>query len=242
MAGRGRNGRGGGAGRGNNYTNNAGGRGRVGRGAVRTKTVRTGLNKELEGNIFDLGERSSADLMRTTQIKIAQYIGSLYGGDIMGELETKVEFIAPAPTYPVSAESRRVKHETMVRAQQQNELQSLQRKLARVQNTLRTIPITEVDEIDKLEEQLSEVERKILQVEYDQSTEVSLPLSEEEKGEWRNSQKAYSDRVTKHQSNQQKAYAVIIGQCTQRLQDKMHDDMQWEMVNKNQKPLELYSD
>ena len=79
-----------GGGRGNN--NNNSGHGRGGRGTIRTRTVKTGLNKELEGNIFDLGERSSADLMRTTQIKIAQYIGSLYGGDIMGELETKTEF------------------------------------------------------------------------------------------------------------------------------------------------------
>ena len=59
-----------------------------------------GLNKELEGNIFDLGERSSADLMWTTQIKIAQYIESLYSGDIMGELKTKKEFVALAPEYP----------------------------------------------------------------------------------------------------------------------------------------------
>lgn len=58
-----------------------------------------GLKKELEGNIFDLRERSSANLMRVTQIKIAQYVGSLYSGDIMGELETKKEFITPKPDY-----------------------------------------------------------------------------------------------------------------------------------------------
>ena len=79
MAGRGRGGRGGG--RNSNNNNNSGrGTGRGGRGSItRTRTVKTGLNKELEGNIFDLGERSSADLMRNTQIKIAQYIGSMYG-------------------------------------------------------------------------------------------------------------------------------------------------------------------
>ena len=40
-------------------------------------------------------------------------------------------------------------------------------------------------------DQLSEVKRKILQVEYDVSSEVELPLMEEEKGEWRQNQKAY---------------------------------------------------
>ena len=83
-----------------NNNNNAGRSGRGGRGVTRTRVVKTGLNKELEGNIFDLGERSSAELMRNTQIKIAQYIGSLYGGDIMGELETKKEFVAAALEIP----------------------------------------------------------------------------------------------------------------------------------------------
>ncbi len=102
MTGRGKGGRGGKGARGDN----SGGRGgRKGHGAThRTRSAKTGLTKDLEGHIFDLGDRSSADLMRTTQIKIAQYVGSLYGGDIMGELETKTEFVAPTPKYPESAE------------------------------------------------------------------------------------------------------------------------------------------
>ncbi len=239
MAGRGRGGRGGnGAGRGDS---NSGRGGRGGRGTTRTRTVRMGLTKELEGNIFDLGERSSADLMRTTQIKIAQNIGSLYGGDIMGELDTKKEFSAPSPEYPQSAELRRQDYETMIRAQQASAIDSLRQRQLRLRNQLATIPITEIDEIDRLEEQLSEVDIKILRANYDTSTDVELPLTEEEKGEWRQSQKAYGDRVAKHILNQQKAFAIIIRQCTQRLQDKLHDDLQWDAVNKNQKPLELYT-
>ena len=126
MAGRNRAARGGNAGRSNNNNTSAGGRG--GRGIARGRTIRTGLNKELKGNIFDLGERSSADLMRTTQIKIAQYIGSLYGGDIMGELETKKEFVAPTPDYPQSAKQKQAGYENMIRAQQNNALISLKRK------------------------------------------------------------------------------------------------------------------
>jgi hypothetical protein len=67
--------------------------------------------RPLEGNIFDLGERSLADLMRTTQIKIAQYIGSMYGGDIMGKLETKTEFVTPTPEYPQSAKTKQAGYE-----------------------------------------------------------------------------------------------------------------------------------
>jgi hypothetical protein len=36
--------------------------------------------------------------------------------------------------------------------------------------------------------------------------------------------KAYGERVQKHLLNQQKAFAIILGQCMQRLKDKMHDN------------------
>ncbi len=105
MAGRGRGGRGGG--RNNNNPGCGGGGSRGGHGITRTRVIKTGLTKELEGNIFNLGERSSADLMRNTQIKISQYIGSMYGGDIMGELEKKKEFVTPPTEYPQTALARK---------------------------------------------------------------------------------------------------------------------------------------
>ncbi len=101
--------------------------------AAAAEGVEIGLTKELDSNIFDLGERLSADLMRTTQIKIAQYIGSLYGGDIMGELDMKTEFVTPPPTYPESAEARRPRYEKLKREQQDNKLKQLSRKKMRIQ-------------------------------------------------------------------------------------------------------------
>ena len=229
-------------GRGSNNNTSSGRGGRGGRGNItRGRVVKTGLNKDLEGNIFDLGERSSADLMRTTQIKIAQYIGTLYGGDIMGELETKTEFVAAAPEYPQTVKDKKSKHETMVRANQKNTLATLQKKQKRLETKIKALPSTDVDALDKLEEQLAEVENDIRKTEYEIDSEVEIPMTEEEKGEWRQSMKAYGDRCTKHVQNQQKAFAIIIGQCTQRLQDKLHDDAQWEKINKDQKPLELYT-
>ena len=114
MAGR-RPARGQGGRSGNNNSTSGGRGGRGGRGNItRGRVVKTGLNKDLDGNIFDLGERSSADLMRTTQIKIAQYIGSLYGGDIMGELQTKTEFVAVMPEYPQSVKDKQTRYEDMI--------------------------------------------------------------------------------------------------------------------------------
>jgi len=110
MTGRGR-GRGGNAGHGNNNNNGRGGRGR---GGIRPKSTKTGVTKELEGNIFDLVEKSLADLMRTTQIQIAQYVGSLYGGDIMGELQMKKEFVALLAVYHETATACMPAYEALV--------------------------------------------------------------------------------------------------------------------------------
>ncbi len=140
MAGRGRGGRGGGCNNdNNNNSNNSGRGGRGGRGVTRMRVVKTGLNKEFEGNIFDLGERSSADLMHNTQIKIAQYIGSLYGGDIMSELKTKKEFVATPTDYSQTAMERKADYVNMIRVQQTNALASLRRKKERLRYRLQLL-------------------------------------------------------------------------------------------------------
>ena len=83
-------------------------------------------------------------------------------------------------------------------------------KQSRIKIQIGTTDPADVEEIDKLKDQLSEIENKILRAEYDLHNDVELPLTEEEKGEWRLSQKAYSEQVTKHLLNQQKAFAIII--------------------------------
>jgi hypothetical protein len=55
---------------------------------------------------------------------------------------------------------------------------------------LASTPREELDEIDTLEDKLSGVKNDIIREEYKANAEVELPLTEEEKGEWRQSQKA----------------------------------------------------
>ena len=114
----------GGRGSGNNQKNST--TGRKGRGGGnRSRPTKAGLNKDLEGNVFDLGKQSPADFLQTTQIKIAQYIGSQYGGDIMGELEMKKECIALPPQYPTIAIQRQPDYKNMIWKQQNNNLVKL---------------------------------------------------------------------------------------------------------------------
>ena len=127
----------------------------------------------------------------------------------------------------------------MIRAQQHKALGRLRKKEQRLR--LQIPNITDNKELNKLEEELSEVEIKLLQAKYIIKADVELPLTDEEKGKWRQSQKAHGKQAQKHLLNQQKAFAITIGQCTQQLQDKLHEDSQWETINSNQKPLELFS-
>ena len=41
--------------------------------AATTKSAQKGLCAELEGNVFDIGQRKSADLLQTTLEKLIQY-------------------------------------------------------------------------------------------------------------------------------------------------------------------------
>jgi hypothetical protein len=63
------------------------------------KMSKVGLCKELENNIFNYGVPNAANLMRTTQEKIRQYVGIKYGEDIANELVNKVTVTIPPPVY-----------------------------------------------------------------------------------------------------------------------------------------------
>ena len=235
-------GRGGGAGRGINNNNTPAGRGGRGNYRFKSSSQKIGLNKELEGNIFDLGERSSADLMRTTQIKIAQYVGAHYSGDIMAELQTKAEFVVPPPEFPATAKARQPVYEAMIRAKQSNNLAKVERRKLRIQADIAALPQPpDQDALENLEDRLYDIENEILQIRYEQGMDVSVPLEDAESVEYKRAEKAYGDRLNKHQLNQQKAFALIVGQCTQRLQEKLHNDPKWDAINSSQKPLELYT-
>jgi hypothetical protein len=85
--GRGHGGRGGRSrGRGQNYT-----------GSV--NAARKGICTNLGTNVFDYGQKSAADQMRTLWEKLAQYVGTNYGQDISNELQNKINVILLDPVH-----------------------------------------------------------------------------------------------------------------------------------------------
>jgi len=103
---------------------NPGGRGRGGKNAVRssttttTKSTQKGLCAELEGNVFDIGQRASADLHRTTLEKVIQFVGTKYGEDIADEIESQTLSTLAAPQHTAEVLRKHAAKTTLKRTQQ----------------------------------------------------------------------------------------------------------------------------
>jgi hypothetical protein len=152
------NGRGQGRGRGTGYTS-------------KPRTSKVGLCKELENNVFDYGIPNAADLMRTTQEKIRQYVGIKYGEDIANELVNKVTVTISPPVYSTAILLRHQEWERHVRRKQVNMRTALDTKLAQLQTAS---GIQDAVAIAKVENQVDDIA-------YHQGQEVPYNLTDSEK-------------------------------------------------------------
>jgi hypothetical protein len=94
--------------------------------------LKVGLCKELESNIFDYGVLNAANLTRTTQEKIGQYVAIKYGEDIANKLTNKTTVTIPPPVYSTAILLRHQEWERHVRRKQKNMRTALDAKLAQL--------------------------------------------------------------------------------------------------------------
>ncbi len=87
---------------------------------------------------------------------------------------------------------------------------------------------------------IAEVENQVEDVAYHQGQEVPYNLTDSEKLEYGNKSKTHSQRIANLEKHCGNVYALIYGQCSQILQDKMKQDKNWATVSISYKPLELY--
>ncbi len=225
------------AGRSGRLSSGRSGSGGQGRGSAysnKPRTTKVGLCKELDSNVFDYGVHNAADLMRTTQEKIVLYVGAKYGEDIANELNNKATMTIPPPAYSAAIVARHQQWEVLVRKKQNNMLAALRNKLIKLeaerdQNT----------DIDYSIE-IAELENEIDEAVYEQSQDVPYKLTQAKVLEYSNEFKLHSHRVANLEKHRGIVYLLIIGQCTQILQDKMKQDQRWNAVSASYKPLDLY--
>ncbi len=87
---------------------------------------------------------------------------------------------------------------------------------------------------------IAKVKNQVEDIAYHEGQEVPCNLTDSEKLEYRNKSKMHSQRVITLEKHRGYVYALIYGQCTQILQDKMKQDKNWVTVSVSYKPLELY--
>ena len=84
------------------------------------------------------------------------------------------------------------------------------------------------------------LENTIAKGEYESNADVPIIMADSEKTQSINEWRTYGERnaqLTKHRGQ---GFSLIIGQCTQLLQDKMIQDTEWNVVSTSNNPLKLF--
>ena len=220
--GRGNSGRGGrGRGRGQNYTGAA-------------NAPKRGLCTTLGTNVFDYGHKAAADQMRTSWEKLVQYVGTNYGQDISNELQNKITVTLAEPVHTPEVLARHATREQLIRTGQANIQRARQAQLF----ILRAAVATATDPEAPMK--LAILENEIAQGDFEQNEDVPIEMTDSEKTHHSNEWRTYRERNAQLLKHRGQSFSLILGQCTQMLQDKMKQDADWITVSTSYEPLSLY--
>ena len=87
---------------------------------------------------------------------------------------------------------------------------------------------------------LAILENQIAQGDFEQNVEVPIEMTDSEKTQYSNEWRTYREWNTQLSKHRGQAFSLILGQCTQLLQDKMKQDIDWNAVSTSYDPLALY--
>jgi hypothetical protein len=88
--------------------------------------------------------------------------------------------------------------------------------------------------------QLAILDNEIAEGNYKQSSEVPIKMSDSEKNQYNNDWQTYQERNALLMKHRGQAFSLILGQCTQLLQDRMKQDINWNMASTTYNSLDLY--
>ena len=209
--GRGSTGRGGrGRGRGQNYSGS-------------TTSAKKGLCTTLGANVFDYGQKNAADQMRTSWEKLVHYVGTTYGQDISNELLNKLTVVLEEPVHTDVVMARHATREVLVRTAQRNILAA-----RRAQETiLQAAIVTGGVANEEAPMKLALLQNEIARDEYQANNQVEIEMDDSEKTIYTNEWRTYRERKSSLLKHRGQTFSLILGQCTQMLQDKMKQDADW---------------
>jgi hypothetical protein len=88
--------------------------------------------------------------------------------------------------------------------------------------------------------ELAKLNQDISQADFEAAQDVPIKLNDQEQIDYSNECRNHSRKISMLETHRGQAYSLILGQCTQLLQDKMKQDESWTTVSTSHNPLELY--
>jgi hypothetical protein len=187
----------------------------------------------LRTNFSDYGQKSAADLMRTSWEKLVNYVGTNYGQDISNELQNKIYVDIIEPVHSAEVLRKHGLREAMIRSGQRNI------QLARqAQEKILEAAVLAKDPDAPMK--LAIIHNEISQGDVLSSNEVAMELNDSEKTQFSNEWRTFRERNANLIKHRGQAFSLIQGQCTQLLQDKMKQDTEWTNVSTSYDPSTLY--
>jgi hypothetical protein len=171
--------------------------------------------------------------MRTSCEKLVQYVGTNYGQDISNELKNNITVDLIEPIHSAYLMRKHGLREAMLRSGQLN----IQRARPAQEIILKAaVVVNDPDAPMKL----AILQNEIDQADFLSSNEVSMKLNDSEKTQFSNEWCTFRERNTNLTKHRGQAFSPIQGQCTQLLQDKMKQDMDWTNMSTLCDPLNMY--
>jgi hypothetical protein len=197
------NGRGG---RGRGGANNGGiGRGRGQNYTGSVNTAKRGMCNNIGTNVFEYGQKSAADQMRTSWEKLVQYFGTNYGQEINNDSQNKVWVVLNEPVHTNDILARHSLREVMIRNSQLNIQQARQAQETTLKSSVQYG--TDMDAPMKL----AILQNEIAQGKFATSIKVPVELTDSEKTQFRNEWRTFRERNTNLIKHRGHTFSLIQG-------------------------------
>lgn len=230
--------------RGGRSTSNgpARGRGRGNRSGGRSSTVtdlkKKGLCAALGHHVFDHGDKSSANQVKTSWEKLTNHVGTLYGTDIATELATGTKLHIVQPEHSALVQLKHQEEEDRRKARQTRLKDALQYEANKLK--------AKADALLEAGEDDSEVRYKFVQktneievLQYEIDDDLPIALKGEAKTQWETEWKMYKSRMENLIKHRGQALNMIKGQCTLTLMEQMKCDSDYTACMVSNDPLRL---
>jgi hypothetical protein len=163
-----------------------------------------------------------------------QYVGTNYGQDISNELQNKATVTLPEPKHSNAIIIQRATRELMIRTGQ-----AILQTAREAQKTILEAAVIAGNDVEA-PMKLAMLNNVIAEADFEQNQEVPIEMSDSEKMQYSNEWRTYRERNSQLIKHRGQAFSLILEQCTQLLQDKMKQDVDWTTVSTSYDPLTLY--